>query len=73
MPKEVEAVVLEKTALNCSCTLNVHERYEDCFFFNKNACLEETENIRFLHRKAKECSDCGINSSSSNWSYTLKH
>ena len=26
MPKEVEAVVLETTALNCPCTLNVHER-----------------------------------------------
>ena len=29
MPKEVEAVVLETTALNCSCTLNVHERDGD--------------------------------------------
>ena len=26
IPKEVEAVVLETTALNYSCTLNVHER-----------------------------------------------
>ena len=29
MPKEVEAVVLETTALNCSCTLNLHERRGD--------------------------------------------
>ena len=26
IPKEVEAVVLETIALNCPCTLNVHER-----------------------------------------------
>ena len=37
MPKEVEVVVLETTALNCSCTLNVHERYGDWFFKKKKS------------------------------------
>ena len=72
MPKEVEAVVLEKTALNCLCTLNVHVRKED-WFIKRNVSYRNREEIKFLHRKIKECSDCGINSSSSNWSYTLKH
>ena len=42
MPKEVEAVVLEKTALNCLCTLNVHVRKAD-WFFKRKMCLKETK------------------------------
>ena len=75
MPKEVEAVFLETIALKCSCTLNVHERDGDRLFQKKQKQMffEETKRLDFLHRKIKECSDCGRNSSSSNWSYTLKH
>ena len=67
MPKEVEVVVLEKTALNCLCTLNVHVRKVDWFFKKKKMCLTETEKKSdFCTKKIKECSDRGINSSSSN-------
>ena len=72
MPKEVEAVVLETTALNCSCTLNVHERYED-WLKQKYDLKKQKKSDQIFTLKIKECSDCGINSSSSNWSYTLKH
>ena len=43
MPKEVEAVVLETTALNCPCTLNVHER-----IVQKKGFLEEIEIFRLF-------------------------
>ena len=51
MPKEVKAVVLETTALNCSCTLNVHERYGDWLY--KRNVLMKTKKIRYLHGKSK--------------------
>ena len=37
--------------------------------------MEEIEKnqICFLHRKEKRCSDCGRDFSSSNWNNTLKH
>ena len=52
MPKEVEAVVLETTALNYSCTLNLHERDGDRgiqHMFCRNRKISEF----FLHRKPK--------------------
>ena len=70
MPKEVEAVVLEITALNCPCTLNVHERIVQQNEFWKK---QKKNFLDFLHRKEKGCSDCGRDSSSSNWNNTLKH
>ena len=73
IPKEVEAVVLETTALNCSCTLNVHERDGHEGIQQMFCRKQKNIIIFFLHRKAKGCSDCGRNSSSSNWNYTLKH
>ena len=75
MPKEVEAVVLETTALNCSCTLNVHERYGDWQKKKKLTYVlkKQKKSDQIFAQKIKECLDCGINSSSSNWSYTLKH
>ena len=68
MPKEVEAVVLETTALNCPCTLNVHERIVQQRNSGRNR-----KDSDFLHRKEKGCSDCGRDFSSSNWNNTLKH
>ena len=68
MPKEVEAVVLETTALNCPCTLNVHERIVQQWNSGRN--IKDSD---FLHRKEKGCSDCGKDFSSSNWNNTLKH
>ena len=68
MPKEVEAVVLETTALNCPCTLKVHER-----IVQQKDSVRNRKDSDFLHRKEKGCSDCGRDFNSSNWSYTLKH
>ena len=68
MPKEVEAVVLKTTALNCPCTLNVHER-----IVQQKDSVRNRKDSDFLHRKEKRCSDCGRDFNSSNWSYTLKH
>ena len=68
MPKEVEAVVLETTALNCPCTLNVHEK-----IVQKKEFWKKQKNSDFLHIKEKGCSECGRFSNSSNWNNTLKH
>ena len=68
MPKEVEAVVLETTVLNCPCTLNVHEK-----IVQQKDSVRNRKDPDFLHRKEKECSDCGRDFNFSNWSYTLKH
>ena len=51
MPKEVEAVVLETTALNCPCTFNVHERIvqERISRRNRNIqtfCTENKKGVR---------------------------
>ena len=75
MPKEVEAVVLETTALNCPCTLNVHERIvqQKDSVRNRKDSVRNRKDSDFLHRKEKGCSDCGRDFNSSNWSYTLKH
>ena len=68
MLKEVEAVVLETTALNCPCTLNVHER-----IVQQRNSERNRKDSDFLHRKEKGCSDCGRDFSSSNWNNTLNH
>ena len=44
IPKEVEAVVLETTALNCPCTLNEHER--DGHEGIKKYVLQKQKNIK---------------------------
>ena len=57
IPKEVEAVVLETTALNCPCTKNVHERDGNAgikYMFSRNRiiskknfiCTEKPEGVR---------------------------
>ena len=51
MPKEVEAVVLETTALNCPCTLNVHERIVQQRYSGRNRkiqtfCTEKKKGVR---------------------------
>ena len=51
MPKEVEAVVLETTALNCPCTFNVHERIVQYRNSGRNRkkqtfCTEKKKGVR---------------------------
>ena len=53
MPKEVEAVVLETTALNCPCTFNVHERIVQDRISGRNIniqtfCTENKKGVRTM-------------------------